>query len=219
LIIGAFLLKEEGMKKKQQRDRELAVKRYLQGEEISAIAKSLGRSRPWVYKWVERKQASSAEIDWCADQTRAPHSNSRQLSREVVEAVKLARLHLYNQGLFCGAQAINWELAELGLAPMPSLRTINRVLSREGLTHRRTGRYEPKGKKYPQLCGDSANEVHQTDYVGPCYLRGALLQSQQCGSCYWSLRRDASSQQSGTRDRRRHLVSLVSFGAAAASAS
>ena len=173
-MIVAFLMKEEGMKKKQQRDRELAVKRYLQGEEISAIAKSLGRSRPWVYKWVERKQASSAEIDWCADQTRAPHSNSRQLSREVVEAVKLARLHLYNQGLFCGAQAINWELAELGLAPMPSLRTINRVLSREGLTHRRTGRYEPKGKKYPQLCGDSANEVHQTDYVGPCYLRGPV---------------------------------------------
>jgi putative transposase len=174
LIIGAFLLKEEGMKKKQQRDRELAVKRYLQGEEISAIAKSLCRSRPWVYKWVERYQASSTQIDWCADQARAPHSNPRQLAQEVVAAVKLARLHLYNQGLFCGAQAIVWELAELGLSPLPSLRTINRVLSREGLTHRRTGRYEPKGKKYPQLCGNGANQVHQTDYVGPCYLRGPV---------------------------------------------
>lgn len=162
------------MKKKQQRDRELAVKRYLQGEEISAIAKSLCRSRPWVYKWVERYQASSTQIDWCADQARAPHSNPRQLAQEVVAAVKLARLHLYNQGLFCGAQAIVWELAELGLSPLPSLRTINRVLSREGLTHRRTGRYEPKGKKYPQLCGNGANQVHQTDYVGPCYLRGPV---------------------------------------------
>lgn len=162
------------MKKKQQGDRELAVKRYLQGEETSAIAKSLGRSRPWVYKWVERYEASSTQIDWCADQARAPHSNPRQLSREVVEAVKLARLHLYNQGLFCGAQAISWELAELGLSSLPSLRTINRILSREGLTHRRTGRYEPKGKKYPQLSAQGANEVHQTDYVGPCYLRGPV---------------------------------------------
>ena len=162
------------MKKKQQGDRELAVKRYLQGETISAIAQSLGRSRPWVYKWVSRHEARSTAIDWCADQGRAPHSNSRQLSREVVEAVKLARLHLYNQGLFCGAQAITWELAEMGLSAIPSLRTINRVLSREELTHRRTGRYEPKGKKYPKLLANGANEVHQTDYVGPCYLRGPV---------------------------------------------
>jgi putative transposase len=167
-------MKEEGMKKRQQRDRELGVKRYLQGEEISAIAKSLGRSRPWVYKWVERYQASSAERDWYAEQTRAPHSNPRQLSREVVEAVKLARLHLYNQGLFCGAQAVSWELAELGLSPLPSQRTISRILSREGLTNRRTGRYEAKGKKYPQLGAQRANQLHQTDYVGPCYLRGPV---------------------------------------------
>src|SRR4051794_36656701 len=111
------------MKKKQQGDRELAVKRYLQGETISSIATSLGRSRPWVYKWVARHEARRTPVDWYADQCRAPHSNRRQLSREVVEAVKLARLHLYNQGLFCGAQAITWELAELGVSAIPSLRT------------------------------------------------------------------------------------------------
>jgi len=174
LIIFAFLMKEEGMKEKQQSDRELAVKRYLQGEAISGIAKALNRSRPWVYKWIERYQASRAETDWYAAQARAPHSNPRQLVREVVEAVRLARLHLYNQGLFCGAQAVSWELAELGVSPLPSLRTINRILSREGLTQRRTGRYEAKGKKYPQLAAPRANQVHQTDYVGPCYLRGPV---------------------------------------------
>ena len=115
------------MKDKQQRDRELAVKRYQQGEAISAIAKSLNRSRPWVYKWVERYEASSAEIDWRVGLVRRPHHNPRQLPPEVVEAVKLARLHLYNQGLFCGAQAVSWELAELGLSTIPSLRTINRI--------------------------------------------------------------------------------------------
>ena len=90
----------------------------------------------------------------------------------MVEAVKLVRLHLYNRGLFCGAQAIIWELEEMGLEDHPSVRTINRILSREELTHRRTGRYEPKGRKYPKLSAQSANEVHEMDYVGPCYLQG-----------------------------------------------
>ena len=162
------------MKKKQKRDREHAIKSYLKGESITAIAHKLGYGRPWVYKWIERYRASSAATQWQEDQSRRPHSNSRQLPGEVVEAVKLARLHLYNQGLFCGAQAISWELEALQVSPLPSLRTISRIVSREGLTHRRTGRYEPKGKRYPKLLGQRANEVHQSDYVGPCYLSGPL---------------------------------------------
>jgi hypothetical protein len=65
----------------------------------------------------------------------------------------MVRLDLYNHGLFCGAQAIRWELEDLGVSPLPSLRTINRILSRYELTHRRTGRYEPTGRKYPALEG------------------------------------------------------------------
>jgi len=64
----------------------------------------------------------------------------------MVEAVKLARFHLYNRGLFCGAQAIVWELEEMGLEDHPSVRTINRILSREELTHRRPGVTSRKGE-------------------------------------------------------------------------
>lgn len=174
MIISTFLYLEEGVKKKRERDREHAIKSYLRGESITAIAQKLGYGRPWVYKWIERYQASSEGTHWQEEQTRRPHSNSRQLPGEVVEAVKLARLHLYNQGLFCGAQAISWELEAMKVSPVPSLRTISRIISREGLTHRRTGRYEPKGKCYPKLLGQYANEVHQSDYVGPCYLSGPL---------------------------------------------
>src|SRR5713226_9474619 len=172
-MIRAFLLKEEGMKQKQRRDRQLAVQRYSKGEGLSAIAKSLGYSRRWVYKWVARYHATEA-AEWYEEQSRCPHSNPHQVSSEIGAAVKLARLHLYNQGLFCGAQAITWELEDLGVAPLPSLRTINRIVQREGLTHRRTGRYEPSGKKYPQLPHERVNQVHQTDYVGPCYLHGPV---------------------------------------------
>lgn len=162
------------MKKKEQRDRELAIKRHLNGEGVSAIAKSLGYSRRWIYKWIKRYEAGAEDRGWYDDQTKRPHSNPRQLSGEIVDAVKLVRLDLDNQRLFSGAQAISWELEELGVSPVPSLRTINRILGREGLTHRRTGRYEPKGKKYPKLCGERANEVHQMDFVGPCYLTGPV---------------------------------------------
>lgn len=96
------------------------------------------------------------------------------MSKEVEEAVKLVRLSLYNRGLFCGAQAIQWELNDLSVKPMPSLRTINRILDRQGLTHRRTGRYEPSGKVYPALDAGRANQAHESDFVGPCYVGGPL---------------------------------------------
>jgi len=84
----------------------------------------------------------------------------------------LTRLSLYNKGLFCGAQAILWELEEYGACPLPSLRTINRILCRNDLTHRRTGRYEPKGTPYPTLSAKAPNYLHQADFVGPRYLHG-----------------------------------------------
>jgi transposase InsO family protein len=94
------------------------------------------------------------------------------MPEEVVEVVKMTRLSLYNKGVFCGAQAILWELQDLGLEPLPSLRTINRILAREQLTHRRTGAYQPKGLVYPVLEATTPNQVHQSDFVGPYFLRG-----------------------------------------------
>ena len=98
------------MKKKQQRDREHAVTAHLKGESITAIANKLGYTRPWVYKWVKRYQAQVEQEEWQADKAKRPLSNSRQLPGEVVEAVKQVRQQLSNEGLFCGAQAIGWEL-------------------------------------------------------------------------------------------------------------
>lgn len=170
--MNTFLFWEEDVKKKREHDREQAIKCYLQNKSISAIAKQFGYTRAWVYKWIERYQAHPEH--WCEDHSRTPQRNGRQLPEAVTEAVKLVRLQLQQQGLFCGAQAISWELEALQVAPLPSLRTINRIIQREGLPQRRSGPYEPKGKRYPQLSGKAANEVHQSDYVGPCYLRGPL---------------------------------------------
>lgn len=160
--------------RKEQRDRKVAIRRYLKGEQVASIARSMGYSRQWVYKWIQRHESGDEATDWPQSRPSCPDSNPRQLSEAVVGAVKMVRLSLYNQGLFCGAQAIEWELKELGLESVPSLRSINRILSREALTHRRTGSYEPKGRKYPAMAVSEVNQVHQTDYVGPCYLNGPI---------------------------------------------
>lgn len=90
----------------------------------------------------------------------------------IEEIIKSTRISLYNHELFCGAQAIRWELEEQNIQPLPSLRTINRILSRNDLTHRRTGHYEPKGTRYPSLPSNLPNLRHQADFVGPRHLRG-----------------------------------------------
>jgi putative transposase len=158
-------------------ERRWAVARIDAGDPVTAVAAALGRSRTWVYRWVAR--AHGAEATWPEDRSHRPTHQAGLTPAEVVEAVTLVRLSLYNQGLLCGAQNIRWELAELSVAPLPSVRTINRILARAGLTHRRTGRYVPKGTPYPALAAPTANAVHQVDYVGPFYLRGPVR--------FWSL--------------------------------
>ncbi len=158
--------------KEEEKQRILAVRRFLAGEKPESICSSLGRSRPWLYKWVRRH--SDHDDSWFRSSSKRPVNTANRTPTEIEEIVKFVRLNLYNQDLFCGAQAILWELEDLGVSPLPSLRTINRILKRNDLTHRRTGKYEPKGTPYPKLPGLLPNQTHQMDMVGPCYLTGPI---------------------------------------------
>jgi hypothetical protein len=60
---------------------------------------------------------------------------------EIEQIVIMERLHLYNHGIPCGAQAIRKRLQQEGICPLPPLSTINRILTRNALTHGRTGHY------------------------------------------------------------------------------
>jgi hypothetical protein len=160
------------MKDDVRKHRVLAVQRFRNGEKPEAICASLGCSRAWLYKWIDRYTADDPA--WCDDQSRRPLTVTSRTSQEVEEIVKLIRLNLYNQDVFCGAQAILWELEDLGVKPLPSLRTINRILSRNELTHQRTGKYAAKGTLYPKLLAIRPNQTHQAYLVGPCYLKGPL---------------------------------------------
>ena len=149
-----------------------AVQRLVHGENPEAICASMKRSKSWLYKWYKRHLVGNET--WNQSQPHRPRRSPRRTSDHTEEVVKMVRLNLYNRDLFCGAQAIRWEMEDLQCKPLPSIRTINRILARNELTHRRTGAYEPKGKVYPKLPALLPNQTQQADLVGPCYLRGSI---------------------------------------------
>lgn len=151
---------------------QVAMERHARGETPAAICSSLGRSRRWFYKWLERSRDGGP--DWFRERSRRPKGNARRTSDAMAQQVVAARRQLDADGLFCGDQAIAWRLEEDGASNPPSLRTIGRILSRHELVHRHSRRWEPKGKKYPQLAATVPGQVHQVDFVGPCYLKGPV---------------------------------------------
>ena len=58
---------------------------------------------------------------------------------EIKEIVKMIRLELYNNGVFCGAKAIKNKMEDDDIEPVPSESTIGRILSSNGLTYGRIG--------------------------------------------------------------------------------
>lgn len=62
--------------------------------------------------------------------------------QEIEEIAKIVRLELYNRALPCGSAKIRERLDALCVEPLPSERTIARILAKHHLTHRRTGYYE-----------------------------------------------------------------------------
>lgn len=150
-------------------DRQRAIERYLNGERPAAIYRALGHSREWFYKWLRRFR--SGDPAWAEERSRRPRHSPSAVSAAVTTAVVTTRQSLAQRRLFHGAQAISWELTSLG-KPSPSERTINRILDRHELVQR-AHRYVPKGRPYPALEAVKPGDVHQTDFVGPCYLAGA----------------------------------------------
>ncbi|TES93520.1 MAG: hypothetical protein E3J94_01325 [Desulfobacteraceae bacterium] len=63
--------------------------------------------------------------------------------QKIEECVTFVRLELYNRDMPCGPKAVQERLrAFYHVKPLPSERTIVRILSRHGLTHGRTGLYQ-----------------------------------------------------------------------------
>ncbi|MFQ5932999.1 MAG: helix-turn-helix domain-containing protein [Nitrospiraceae bacterium] len=154
----------------EEQDRRIhAIRRFLQGEGVSTICRAVGRSRRWFYYWLRRYAADNPT--WAQTQSRAPHRRPTKTSARLEALICAVRQRLvatkYAQK---GAFAIQWQLQQLGVEPVPAIWTINRILRRHGLLVK--PRYQPRGKPYPAVGVQGPNHVHQLDLVGPRYLHG-----------------------------------------------
>jgi len=69
---------------------------------------------------------------------------------EIEQIVIMIRLELYNRGVACGPKAIRTQMDEsYGVKPLPSKRTIARMLAANGLTYGRIGWCDGDEKRLP----------------------------------------------------------------------
>lgn len=114
------------------RDRLAAIRRSLPGEPASALGRAVGRSRYWLYKWLKRYDPANPV--WAQDHPRTPQRVVAKTPGDVEQLVCEIRQRLVTaQYAQRGTLAIQWQLRQSGVAPLPELWTINRILTRRGL--------------------------------------------------------------------------------------
>jgi transposase InsO family protein len=156
--------------------RHRAMTLRLAGREVKSICAAVGRSECWFHTWWRRYRQSGAE--GLFDLTRANHHAQRippELERIIVSIRRRLQAHASptTRSSLIGAQAILAELKALKVHPLPSPRTIERVLERHGMTLPRV-RLAPllPRQEYPGPQARASHQLHEVDLVGPIDLKG-----------------------------------------------
>jgi putative transposase len=157
--------------------RQRAISLRLAGRPVKAICRALGRTEAWFHKWWRRYLEFGAEGLY--DLTRARHVVQRippELERTILSIRRRLQAHATPATRYrlVGAHALLAELKTLGIRPLPSVRTIERALQRNGLTAPRV-RLAPllPRQEWPGPQARASNQLHEVDLVGPVYLRGS----------------------------------------------
>ncbi len=154
-----------------------AIRMRLAGETVFQICHSLKRSEAWFHKWWPRYVESGAEglYDLTRANTQVVNRTPPHIERAVLSIRRRLAAHSTPQTRYAlvGAATIQEELKALGYSPVPTLRTIDRLLQRANLTSPRL-RLAPRLPRsvYPGPQAHDSNQVHQVDFVGPRYLEG-----------------------------------------------
>lgn len=158
-----------------ERDRRAEAIRLVrvEGLTVSDAARRVGRSRQWLSKWLRRHAAGEG----LEDRSRASSSSFTPVPDEMIEMVLTYRERLTDDPVASiGGLAILSEMEHDGVANLPSVRSIERILTIAGVTR-------PKSKKrsrstVPKLPLPTIPPVpgiwQQTDWVQNRYLEGGV---------------------------------------------
>jgi len=144
------------------------------GQSLRAVASRLRVGVATVAHWVARAKGQRLDrVDW-SDRSRAPRQ-TRRTATALEDLVLKARRDLAQSDLGAiGADPIRQVLVEQGVADVPSLRTINRILARRGAldARPRTRRPPPpRGWYLPDLAKARA-ELDSFDIVEGLVIKG-----------------------------------------------
>jgi len=153
-----------------------AIKRYLAGEKPVDICYGLNRSKAWFFKWLKRyhENGEAGLKDESRRPLNCPNKTKPDTEKLIINTRKRLAAHATKETFYApiGADSISWELEKLGIDKAPSIRTIDRILKRNGLVD---NGLKPKTKykiPYPAPDTNAPNDVHQLDPVGPRYIKG-----------------------------------------------
>jgi putative transposase len=93
------------------------------------ICRDLHCAKSWLYKWKARYQADNPK--WAKSLSTQPQQKPRQLPQRIQQRVVELRRTLAPSGKPASAAAIQQELQQQGIKPIPSRRTIYRILQRQ----------------------------------------------------------------------------------------
>jgi putative transposase len=157
----------------EQNVRRDAIRRHVLGERPKDICRDLGRSPSWFDKWwAEYRRDPQTDF---ADHSRAPRTSPHQTSEQVAQAIVTARQTLEAANLpdtkygLIGAHAVRAHLERLGIKPLPSDPTIQRIMARRELTHPIGAGNDAAYYAWPVAW--AVNAIHATDIITR-YLRG-----------------------------------------------
>ena len=108
--------------------RQRAIDRYLAGDPIEDICRELVCSKSWLYKWRDRYLAT--DPSWSTALSRRPRTTPAKTSQCIAQVIVALRQTLAQHRTGSGAAAIQQALAQQGIEPVPSQRTIYRILHR-----------------------------------------------------------------------------------------
>ena len=107
--------------------RHQAIHNYLAAEKVEDICRQLACAKSWLSKWRSRYDATKAT--WAQERSTRPKSHPTQTPEHVEQAVVSLHQTLRHSGTG-GAAAILQALLQQGREPLPSRRTLYRILRR-----------------------------------------------------------------------------------------